>query len=234
MAIPIAARAAGNRAVGGFNVLPFVEQNNLYQLGYGLPPAQKQAAIAQRVSTPLHLFNCPSRRSCQAWPNFATYYDCGFPPFVGRMDYGTNTGDQPINEFFAGPLTLAAGDDPAYPWPSTAELSGVIFQRSELALTDIPHGTSNTYLIGEKYLDPDHYSNAMDGADNETMYSGFDNDNSRCTFHPPVRDLAGFYNTAAFGSAHPAGLNMAYCDGSVHFIPYSIDLQVYQQAGSRY
>jgi len=35
----------------GFNILPFIEQNNLYTLGAGLPPTQKRAAIAQRIST---------------------------------------------------------------------------------------------------------------------------------------------------------------------------------------
>ncbi len=98
----------------------------------------------------------------------------------------------------------------------------------------IPHGTSNTYLIGEKYLNRDHYSDGIDGGDDESLYSGFDNDNSRCTFLPPHRDFPGYTDSLSFGSAHQEGLNMAYCDGSVHFIPYSVDPQVHKQAGSRY
>jgi type II secretory pathway pseudopilin PulG len=220
----------------GFNVLPFIEQNNLYQLGAGLPPAQKRAAIAQRISTPLHLFNCPSRRLNQAWPNgyLFTYWDSDPVSFLGRMDYAANCGDQPVDQFFSGPPGLAVGDDSSYPWPSTASLTGVIFQRSELGLLDIPHGTSNTYLIGEKYLDPDNYSNGLDGADNEHLYAGFDNDNSRSTYFPPHRDLPGYVDLYSFGSAHLMGLNMAYCDGSVHFILYGVDPQIHLQAGRRY
>jgi prepilin-type N-terminal cleavage/methylation domain-containing protein/prepilin-type processing-associated H-X9-DG protein len=218
----------------GFNVLPFIEQNNLYQLGHGLPPRQKAAAIAQRVGTPLHLFNCPTRRPNQAWPNSIFYWDSDSVKLVARMDYAANSGDQPINQFFGGPPSWAVGDDPSYHWPSTVILSGVIFQRSELSLIDIPRGTSNTYLLGEKYLNPDNYTNGTDSADNENLYVGFDNDNSRSTYLPPQRDLRGYNDYLSFGSAHAVGLNMAYCDGSVHFIPYSVDPQVHQQAGSRY
>src|SRR5262245_9238880 len=32
-----------------YNVLPYVEQDNVYRMGAGLPDAQKRAAIAQRV-----------------------------------------------------------------------------------------------------------------------------------------------------------------------------------------
>jgi prepilin-type N-terminal cleavage/methylation domain-containing protein len=231
-------RGPGRRQPGGwgFNILPFIEQNNLYNLGAGLPPKQKQAAIAQRISTPLPLFNCPSRRPCQAWPNWYKYpnRDCTTVTQQGRMDYAANIGDQHTDEFFAGPPSLAQGDDPTYPWPSTLGLSGVIFQRSEWSLTDITHGTSNTFLIGEKYLNPDAYTTGLDAADNENLYSGFDNDNSRCTDSPPLRDRRGYADTYRFGSAHPAGLNMALCDGSVQFISYTVDPQAFAQAGSRY
>jgi prepilin-type N-terminal cleavage/methylation domain-containing protein/prepilin-type processing-associated H-X9-DG protein len=229
-------RGTDHRQPGGwgFNILPFIEQDKLYRLGAGLPPASKRAAIAQRIRTPLHLFNCPSRRPNQAWPNYRAYYDSDIVAFAGRMDYAANSGNQPIDESFAGPPSLAAGDDPCYPWPSTTGLSGVIFLRSELGLNNISHGTSNTYLIGEKYLNPDHYSTGTDAGDNEDLYAGFDNDNSRCTFLPPQRDRPGYSNTLRFGSAHPVGLNMAYCDGSVHFVLYGVDPEVHQQAGSRY
>jgi prepilin-type N-terminal cleavage/methylation domain-containing protein/prepilin-type processing-associated H-X9-DG protein len=230
-------RGSGRQQPGGwgYNVLPYIEQGNLYGLGYRLPPAQKRAAVAQRISTPLPLFCCPSRRPCQAWPNGwnITYWDSDPVTQLGRMDYAANSGDQPVDEFFAGPPTLAAGDDPSYPWPSTDGLSGVIFQRSELKLTDIPRGLGNTYLIGEKYLNPDAYTTGTAASDNENLYTGFDNDNSRCTYYPPHRDRPGYADTFSFGSAHPAGLNMAYCDGSVRYILYGVDPQVHQQAGSR-
>jgi prepilin-type N-terminal cleavage/methylation domain-containing protein/prepilin-type processing-associated H-X9-DG protein len=230
-------RGFNYRQPGGwaYNILPFVEQDNVYRMGAGLPPAAKRAAITQRVAIPLPLFNCPSRRTggpyANGWP--VTLFDCDAVTQLARGDYAANAGDQLLDEFFPGPPTLADGDNPGYPWPSTDGLSGVIFQRSGLRLPQIRHGTSNTYLLGEKYLNPDSYTDGRDGADNESFYSGFDNDNSRCTYYPPRHDRPGSADTFSFGSAHRAGLNMAYCDGSVQFVLFGVDPAVHRQAGSR-
>jgi prepilin-type N-terminal cleavage/methylation domain-containing protein/prepilin-type processing-associated H-X9-DG protein len=230
-------RGTNRRQPGGwgFNVLPYIEQTNLHQLGTGLPPAQKRTAIAQRISTPLKLFSCPSRRAAQAYPNgwSINFFDCDFAAAEGRSDYAANVGDQPIDEYNTGPPSLDVGDSPTYPWPDRSAMTGVIFLRSEISLTDIPHGTSNTYLIGEKYLNPDSYTTGNDAADNENLYTGADNDNSRSTSMPPRRDRPGYADTLTFGSAHPAGLNMAYCDGSVHYLLFTVDPLVHLQAGSR-
>jgi prepilin-type N-terminal cleavage/methylation domain-containing protein/prepilin-type processing-associated H-X9-DG protein len=219
----------------GFNVLPYVEQDNLYRLGAGLPTVQKQAAIAQRIAHPLPLFNCPSRRTGGPYPNSwgTSYPDSAPVTALARGDYAACAGDLAVDEFFPGPASLAEGDDRAYPWPSTENLTGVIFQRSEIRLTDIRHGTSNTYLLGEKYLNPDAYATGSDPADNENQYTGFNNDNYRCTAYPPLHDRRGYQDTFSFGSAHRAGVNMAYCDGSVRFVYFSVDPEVHRQAGSR-
>jgi prepilin-type N-terminal cleavage/methylation domain-containing protein/prepilin-type processing-associated H-X9-DG protein len=217
----------------GFNVLPFVEQDNVYRLGSGLPPAQKAAGIAQRIGTPLSLFSCPSRRLPRPWPEPYGFFDCTPPANVGRSDYAANAGSQLWDEFYPGPSSLQEGDT-TFAWRTTDDITGVMFQRSEIRLTDIPRGASNTYMLGEKYLNPDAYTTGTDPADNETLYSGFDNDNFRTTYFPPMKDQPGVTNTFAFGSAHRAGLNMVFCDGSVRFIYFSDDPNVHLQAGSRY
>jgi prepilin-type N-terminal cleavage/methylation domain-containing protein/prepilin-type processing-associated H-X9-DG protein len=219
----------------GFNVLPYVEQDNLYRLGAGLPPAQKQAAVALRIAQPLSLFNCPSRRAGGPYPNSwgTTFRDSAPVTVLARGDYAACAGDQAVDEFYPGPASLAEGDDPNYAWPSTDNLTGVIFQRSQIRLTHIPNGTSNTYLLGEKYLNPDAYATGSDPADNENLYTGFNNDNYRCTAYPPLHDRRGYQDTFSFGSAHRAGANMAYCDGSVRFVYFGVDPEVHRQAGSR-
>jgi prepilin-type N-terminal cleavage/methylation domain-containing protein len=222
-----------------FNLLPYVEQDNVRRMGAGLPPAQKKTTIGQRIATPLELFNCPSRRTGGPYPNVAhpassPYYDSDTVPLVARGDYAANAGNQAADEFFGGPTSLAQGDDPNYAWPSTDQLTGIIFQRSAISIQDITRGTSNTYLLGEKYLNPDSYATGTDGADNENLYTGFDNDNYRSTDYPLLQDRKGYANTFSFGSAHRAGANMLNCDGSVHFIQYTVDPAVHFAAGSRY
>ena len=58
-------------------------------------------------------------------------------------------------------------------------LTGVSFQRSEVKIKHLTDGTSHTYIIGEKYINPNHYETGPDGADNETWCTGFNNDNFR-------------------------------------------------------
>jgi prepilin-type N-terminal cleavage/methylation domain-containing protein/prepilin-type processing-associated H-X9-DG protein len=230
-------RGSDRRQTGGwaYNILPFVEQDNLYRMGAGLPDAQKRAAIAQRIATPLALFNCPTRRNGGPYPDtHASYYDCVPVGGSARTDYAANAGDQAVDEFFGGPGSLAEGDNPNFNWPSTDGLTGVIFQRSELRFKDIPRGSSNVYLLGEKYLNPAAYFTGTDGADNETLYVGFDNDIYRTTHAPPQQDRRGYADTQIFGSAHRAVANMAFCDGSVRAVPFNVDPAVHQMAGSRY
>jgi hypothetical protein len=109
----------------------------------------------------------------------------------------------------------------------------VVFQRSQIRIKDVVNGTSNTFMVGEKYLNPKNYLTGFDPADNETMYVGMDNDTCRNTFSPPLRDRPGYQDTMRFGSMHPAGVQMCRCDGSVNFEAYSIDPKVWRRMGNR-
>jgi prepilin-type processing-associated H-X9-DG protein len=168
---------------------------------------------------------------------------------LARTDYAACAGSltistaypagEPRDEIDQGPGSLAQGDNPTYDWklypenPSGYKFNGVIYRRSEVKLSDITAGVSNTYLLGEKYLDPNKYGSGTDPADNETLYSGFNNDINRCTATPPLLDTPGKGDKFSFGSAHPAALNMAYCDGSVRGVEYSVNAAIHLKAGSR-
>ena len=108
-----------------------------------------------------------------------------------------------------------------------------MYQRSQHTIGDIGNGTSNTYLIGEKYLNPVDYLTGNDPGDNETMYIGADNDINRITLRPPLQDKRGLQDTRRFGSAHVGGCNMLYCDGRVEVVAYSVDPAVHLRAGDR-
>jgi prepilin-type processing-associated H-X9-DG protein len=48
-----------------------------------------------------------------------------------------------------------------------------------------------------------------------------------------MRDRPGLVNYFIFGSAHPSGINMAFCDGSVRHIPFTISQAAHSALGHR-
>ena len=78
-----------------------------------------------------------------------------------------------------------------------------------MGIKHVTDGTTNTYLIGEKYLNPQHYLDGLDGGDNETWCTGYNNDNFRNGVDPPRQDRTGLPGLYGFGSAHPSTWQMA-------------------------
>ena len=137
------------------------------------------------------------------------------------------------------PATLASGDSasptPSWKVPDTLGWNGICYQRSEVSQDMIKDGSSNTYAVGEKYLNVDDYHTGQDLADNETMYAGDDPDVLRSTLdiYPPLQDRPGLGAWFNFGSAHPGAWHVVFCDGSVHGLSYAIDVVVHSHLGNR-
>lgn len=207
--------------------------------------------------TPIPLLNCPSRRSAGAFGinwvaetysnNVHTPYGSDSLTKCARSDYAANAGDTytDIQHLIpVWPRTLSEADDftKTGQWPQLGlNATGISHMRSRIRLKDVADGTTKTYLVGEKYLNPASYADGSDGADNESMYGGFNNDSHRSTYHnpnsgvslAPMQDTRGLMSYDTFGSAHAAGYFTSYCDGSVRLVTYTIDPETHRRFGNR-
>jgi len=157
----------------------------------------------QVYRTPVEVYYCPSRRSAQG------YGDQGY----ARIDYAGNAG------------TNGSGSN------------GVVRKRDQprTAFQDIVDGTSNTMLVGEKQTDRTYGDGCCD--DNENPYNpGWEVDIYRRGNSPPDHDrnhpetvLGVDSNSNLFGSAHPSGINVVLVDGSVRFISYTVDGEMFRR-----
>ena len=231
-------RPPGKAQGGGwvFAILPYIEQENLYNMGKGMPAGQKGPEIAKRVQTPIKLMNCPTRRTGGPWTHsWGAQYAEVLPTRLqqdARGDYAACCGSQNRDEIFWGPGSYAAGDASGFS-DQAVSLNGVCYQCSEIRFSDVTRGYSNVCMVGERYIDANHYYGGDVGSDNECMYTGFDNDNYRCTASQPLQDRKGYNNSMIYGSAHRTSFNMLYVDGGVRRVRYDIDPARWQISGAR-
>jgi prepilin-type N-terminal cleavage/methylation domain-containing protein/prepilin-type processing-associated H-X9-DG protein len=232
-------------------------------------PAAKLAAAWPQMHTPINIYYCPSRprigillpwrNGGSSWPHNAAD-PSGSPSatdrstFVNRGDYAANEGSGPIDPHeINGPPDYRTGDTAATAtslgtggwgpgqWPNPGNYNGPCFCRSEITIPLVKDGTSKTLIIGEKFLPIDQYNTGNNPADNESITTGFDNDNMRVAdpAWPPLQDMLSTSTHAPsdtsqeYGSAHSSGFNVVFCDGSVHVIDYFIDLTVFKHVCSR-
>jgi hypothetical protein len=245
-------RGFDRRQPGGwiYNILPFCELDSLHDMGMGLTLAGKKAPFALMQQTPIAMVNCPTRRAAITYPTGGADqypFNSNAVDVSPRSDYAGNAGylnpdaTNPVG-WWMPPTTWTAGDpsivDPPgfNQWP-TPEMyktyTGVICCAMNVKMADITDGVSNTYLLGEKYLNPDSYYNGQEADDNNGILVGFDWDFNRWTDQPPRQDTSAYANHYGFGSAHATCFIMSMCDGSVHPMSYSIDPTVHGLLGHR-
>ena len=131
-----------------------------------------------------------------------------------------------------------------------------------MRIKQIPDGLTNTYLIGEKSVQPKcyQYSDPNSGqcpADNGTVYEGHDTDvirwansstiptvavNAGANDITPLKDKNALdasgnpddnWGRYNFGSQHSTGCFFVMCDGSVQSISYLVDQRVHWKLANR-
>jgi prepilin-type N-terminal cleavage/methylation domain-containing protein/prepilin-type processing-associated H-X9-DG protein len=263
----------GEKQPGGwaYNILAYAEMQNLRNIGTNFTGTgaqlEQRPDLIPLISTPISLFICPSRRQAIVYPMVRNGYlannlrSCTAPNCtVARIDYAANGGNvNAIEE--EGPGSIAAAANWAWRFDPSRNgytpLNGITYQRSNIKLAQITDGTSNTAMVGEKYINPDRYFDGNAWDDDQDIFPGQDRDVNRFTaagatgpavagYAPvlpitvaqqrlPRRDTPGVESneTYWFGSNHVSGLNMVFCDGSVRHISFDIEPEVWRLYGGR-
>ena len=206
----------------GALILPYVEQDNLFKsmnvqgTRFGVPPKPGvgKATIfpadvpGQLSTTKLKIFRCPS--------------DTGPDQNPDRNGHATSN-----YRSVAGPYT--------YPFIYTnQDFGGVFWQNSNIALTKIPDGTSNTLAIGECMYESPTGRIAC-------IWAGMTGFTSSGAVR--ISDVMWWVDAStaqvngpapqAFSSRHPSGAMFAFCDGSVRFFKNTTDPNIVRYLAGR-
>lgn len=211
-----------------------------YQSLYG-----ENATTEERLATPLEIFYCPSRRLPVAYPCTNDEIAEPFVAHVNKSDYAACAGDHDdpnaagLTRPFFQPTVFSQGANPQW-WLDQGEVrdaTGIIFQRSNITHGMVLDGSAYVYAVGEKNLDPNHYTDGAGMGDKESIFHGANDDTSRVCWPPsgpPRRDTPGFSDRNLFGSAHESACLFAFLDGSVRPIRFGLDVETHRRLGNRH
>jgi prepilin-type N-terminal cleavage/methylation domain-containing protein/prepilin-type processing-associated H-X9-DG protein len=226
-------------------ILPYIEGQNLFTLWDSTRIFQQQVNPLARTTT-LKILFCPTRRGPMTSPpeqNGVSGED-GNGHLEGACgDYACCDGDGKdrntllANGAMISPAVLNpnVGDNNPYPRP-------ILSFKSRTNFSSISDGLSATLLIGEKHVRKGELGLANDG--DMAYYSGFDFttaqrsagwyiDGSGVRQNKPLMRMDDAASTIRFGSWHPSGVNFVFCDGSVHSLPFGIDIDVLRRLAVR-
>lgn len=245
-----------------FNCLPFIEQTPLYNMANNVPSGSSATnEIWKMAQTPVAALYCPSRRAGKAYPQgsittlkIATDPGNGLKVW-GRTDYAANGGTWYWAWDNSGSTFVTTMIDQT----NNSKGTGISYQQSQVTQGDVKDGTSNTYMVGEKTLDPNHYTDGQDPREPAPMVGshvlsnyafggnydpagaltspGYSQLVAGSTAYPPIPDSQATQNAStyiySFGGPHAGGFNVALCDGSVRSVNYGIDRAIHFFLSSR-
>ncbi len=226
----------------GTYILPYLEQGNLYNqfnLNY---PVEYPSNTLPRV-TPVAVYLCPSDDAPPVWTAnrysaWGThYFDPSVRPASGAAANPPVTLIQSICDVSSSNYVGMFGtSDPG------VDGTGVFFRNSQIRISDITDGTSQTLLVGERGHDlgPATWVGDVTSSD---LYPPpgspsppiVDNAASMVLGHAGDNNTPGAPNSHLnqFSSRHGAGANFLFADGHVNFLPTSIDYQTYRALATR-
>ena len=200
------------RAGWGFQILPYIEQDNVWK-GAGAATIADAQILA--MGAKLKMFFCPSRRPPQAYLTGAWYGPPG-TYYHAMTDYAVSGGRE-WNDQMA-PFRLSS--------------SGPV------RFAEIIDGLSNTIFAGDKRLNTSSIG-GFQGDDNEGYTCGMDHDSVRWCGNPSsatvgiplsagpiggthMSDPNAGDGAQRFGSSHPGVVQYLWGDGTVRSVTYSV------------
>lgn len=233
-----------------YQILPFMEQNNLYDLrsSIGLVPS----VFAQTVPA----LSCPNRgaRLIVNSVGDATFYG-DYASFIMDEFTARNLNnlhgfslDIPVLDPIRG-TPAQAGVLQSKIWQGAIGRGGYLRSSAppsqlvnygQVGFQSIPDGSSNTLMYAEKHVPQDLYTSPLHPTESGGIFAGGYSSarrwlggpypDSRTTTHPEYRR---FSQNQSFGSAHPGTLGSVFTDGSVHSINMQIDVLPFYKIGHR-
>ena len=205
----------------GWQILPYCEENEIYQQG-GIP--FKTLAASGVMDRQIKTFLCPSDPTSAAGPKTDAGHFEGIA--VGQTNYKgcsganwartprstpwTSAPSSPIRARTGRPNGMNDGDGILW-------RCDVLYHLNERNVTD---GLSHTFLAGE----------VLPAKDTWTCWPYANDAYATCAIPPnfTYQDPNWWPNTHSFRSMHPAGLNFSMADGAIRFVSEDIDLTLYR------
>ena len=210
-------------------ILPYLEQNALWELLDAGEKINQPSWVIPAVTTIVPGYMCPSD---------------GAGPKVSKEGFGGN---------YLG----VHGNTRYYDqgWNADENMNGMFFALSKVRMADVIDGTSHTLMVSEINLIPEGGITAS-VTDRRGMYNMCYTGNATISAYvtpnsptPDVQEAGRFVNNDQFAPAvsagsggvyatyarshHPGGVQALRVDGSVSFAPDTVDSVIWQAAGTR-
>jgi prepilin-type N-terminal cleavage/methylation domain-containing protein/prepilin-type processing-associated H-X9-DG protein len=233
-----------NKGTWLIHTLPFMEQDPLYRQipNLAVPHFDSIGAAEAAKVLPVAFANyrCPS-----------DYFGYGFPicNYVGNLGpqcLDDKCGYTPYAQYCNQPAWgyITSADDAS---TDDASLCRGLFSRNgaRIGLAEVKDGTSNTLMLGESLPSQNGhmltfpwystYGTQLMSTIIPINYPIDEHDHSWCGAQSagPAHSMTNNNVAWGFKSRHIQGANFAFCDGSVHFIPQSIDHRTFQLLGCK-